>query len=106
MDGPRADCPACGHSRFEYLDGTLDHLAQHSCHGERSVAELGGAADLEAVRDSLTASGDFRVRANPYCVVAEAGAVRYTLFASGKIIVEGADTPGELNRFIATYLGT
>jgi TATA-box binding protein (TBP) (component of TFIID and TFIIIB) len=46
------------------------------------------------------------VRTNPYCVVAESGPLRYTLFASGKVVVEGADSPGELNRFIATYLGT
>ncbi|HES58668.1 MAG TPA: hypothetical protein ENO21_04485 [Firmicutes bacterium] len=106
LGGPRPGCPACSEQRFEYLDGTMDHLAQYACHGARSEARLSAAADLQAVRVSLEASGNFTVRANPYCVVAEHGAVRYTLFASGKVIVEGADTPGELNRFIATYLGT
>lgn len=106
LGGPKPGCPACGEQRFDYLDGTMDHLAQYSCHGARSEAKLSREADLEAVGASLKASGEFTVRANPYCVVAETGAVRYTLFASGRVIVEGADTPGELNRFIATYLGT
>lgn len=103
LNGPDRQCPAC-QGRYEYLDGTLEALATHSCAGDRAEIILGTSIDLAVVRDRLAAGGGFALKENRFCLVAEAGAQRYTVFPTGRVILEGSD-PTELNRFLATYLG-
>lgn len=106
LGGPRPRCPVCVQRRYEYLDGTLDSQARQSCASGRIEGELpGGAVSLAQVGQALRLHDDLVVRGNPYCVTAERDGVRYTVFASGRLVVEGSDDPGELNRFLATYLG-
>ena len=103
LGGPRGDCAACA-GRWEYLDGTLDHLAAHACSPGRAGADLGRSVALAAVAGVLEGAG-FAVRANRFCVAAGDGGRRYTVFPDGRISLEGGG-PEELNRFIATYLGS
>jgi len=103
MNGPRADCPAC-QGRYEYLDGTLDNLAAHACSPGRASVELNRPVDLTAVAAVLE-TGEFALTQNRYCLAARDGERHYTVFRDGRIVVEGGG-PAELNRFIATYLGT
>ena len=107
LGGWRSDCPVCGQSRFEYLDGTLDALARGACAEGRVEASLAsGGIDLEAAWRLLDAAGGFTLRRNNYCLVAETSGMRYTLFASGRVVLEGSSDPADLNRFIVTCLGS
>lgn len=106
LGGPRQDCPVCGLGRFEYLDGERDDLARQACSGERVEGTLPAVpAELGSIRDMLAAHSELSVRGNSYCVIAERAGLRYTLFASGRLILEGSSDPTELSRFAATYLG-
>jgi adenylyltransferase/sulfurtransferase len=100
----RPDCPACA-GRYEYLDGTLDGLASQSCAADRAEVQLATPLDLALVHGQLAASSEFELKLNPYCLVADAGGLRYTIFPSGKIVLSGDADPVALNRFVATYLG-
>jgi adenylyltransferase/sulfurtransferase len=106
LGGPRAECPVCVQGRYEYLSGERDALARQACTEGRVEGALPSAPlDLARARALLAAAGGFGLRQNPYCVVAERGGLRYTLFASGRLVLEGSDDPAELSRFVATYLG-
>jgi adenylyltransferase/sulfurtransferase len=102
LHGPRGDCPACS-GQYEYLEGTLDTFIASACAPDRAEAEVGGI-DLKKAGDQISASGEFEMHRNPYCVVAEQGGLRYTLFSSGKVVQEGDRDPAQLRRFLATYL--
>ncbi len=103
LGGPRADCPAC-RGRFEYLDGSLDALAGHSCAGQHAEAQLGAPVELARTAARLTSSG-LQVRRNAFCLVVEDGPRRFTVFPSGRITLSGDDDNGAISRFIAEYLG-
>jgi hypothetical protein len=92
--------------RYDYLDGLLGETAARACAPERVELEL-SAQDipLERVEGLLEASGGFELRRNPWCLIAEAADVRYTIFASGRLVQSGSDDPLMLQRFAATYLG-
>ena len=103
--GPRADCPACGQRRYEYLWGELDSQAQSACAGEETERQLAGSVDLDAVAARLSAAGGFALRVNRFCVSAESAGRRYTIMPAGRIVMSGSDDAAELDRFIATFLG-
>jgi molybdopterin-synthase adenylyltransferase len=106
MGGPRANCPVCGHGRHEYLDGSRDDLARQACSDGRVEGMLPSPpAELRSIHGMLAAHSELSVRGNSYCVIAERDGLRYTLFASGKLILEGSSDPAKLSRFAATYLG-
>jgi molybdopterin-synthase adenylyltransferase len=106
LGGPRAACPVCGRQRYEYLDGSRDGLARQACASGRAEGELpGGTADLALLQRRLSLHQEFAVRGNEYCVSAERDGLRYTIFASGRLVLEGSDDPAALNRFMADYLG-
>jgi molybdopterin-synthase adenylyltransferase len=102
--GPRAECPACGQRRYDYLSGELDALARQACSPDEAEVQLAPVADLSQLADRLASSG-FALRANPFCITASGSGLRYTVFASGRIILTGSNEPEVLNRFVATYLG-
>jgi adenylyltransferase/sulfurtransferase len=99
----RPDCPACS-GRYEYLDGTLDLLAGGACAEGRSELELPAGIDLAAAQISLTRAG-FATAGNRHVLRAEQDSLRYTLFAGGRVMLEGSGDPARLNRFVLTYLG-
>jgi adenylyltransferase/sulfurtransferase len=107
---PRADCPVCsrpvGAGRYDYLGGALDELAASTCSPGRIELELPAGLDLALAEARLRESGDgFLLRRNAYCLSAERAGLSYTLFSSGKVVLEGGDNAAQLNHFAATYLG-
>lgn len=104
LGGPRAECPACA-GRHDYLAGTLDHFAVQACAGNRAALQL-APLELAAVASQLEASGRFKLRRNRFCLVAEDGRLRYTIFPDGRVLLAGSSDAQELNRFAAEYLGS
>lgn len=106
LGGPRHDCPACGLKRFDYLGGALDALARSACSPHAVEATLAGpSAALSQVAKRLAAAGGFDLRENRFCLTAEKAGLRYTIFPSGRILMQGSADSTELDRFIATFLG-
>lgn len=103
--GPRADCPACGQRRYEYLWGELDADAASACSAGESERQLAGGVDLAAAAARLSAAGGFQLRVNRFCISAESGGRRYTIMPSGRIVMSGSEDAAELDRFVATFLG-
>jgi molybdopterin/thiamine biosynthesis adenylyltransferase len=99
----RENCPACA-GRYEYLDGTLDSLAAHACSASRVEQQL-PPIDLPRVAAQLAAGG-LETRLGRLALVAREGGLRYTLFAGGKVVMEGSGDPLDLSRFVAAHLGT
>lgn len=99
----RPDCPACN-GRFEYLDGTLDLLAGGACSEGRSEVELAAGLDLPSLQKKLQRA-NFQTALSVFALRAEQSDLRYTLFASGRVVQEGSDDPALLDRFVLTYLG-
>jgi molybdopterin-synthase adenylyltransferase len=105
LGGPREGCPACA-GRYEYLDGSQDELARQACTPLRiEGTHPAGALDLQLTAVQLMAAGGFAVRLSAFSLSAEAGELRYSVFPSGRVIMEGSDDPALLERFIAEYLG-
>lgn len=105
----RPDCPVCtappGQGRYDFLDGVFDERAASACDGLRQQLQLGRALNLGRLAEMLAASGGFELRHSPFSLSAARGSLRYTLFPEGRIVLEGSDSPQELNRFVDTYLG-
>jgi adenylyltransferase/sulfurtransferase len=106
LSGPSADCPACA-GRYGYLDGVLGDSAAGVCAPDRVELVLSGAAlSLERAEMLLRAAGGFELKRNPWCLIAQAAeGLRYTIFASGRLVLGGSGDPLALERFAATYLG-
>jgi len=104
LSGPSNACPAC-RGRFEYLDGTLDHLSGQDCAAGSAAMQL-APLDLDVIARQLEVSGRFDLRRNRFCLVADAAGLRYTVFPDGRVTLNGSSDSQELNRFAAEYLGS
>jgi adenylyltransferase/sulfurtransferase len=104
LPGPSADCPAC-RGRYDYLDGLAGPDPAAACAPDRVEMEsCGPPLSLAAVEARLAASRAFALRRNAWCLTAEAEGRRYTIFASGRLVLSGGQVQ-DLERFAATYLG-
>jgi hypothetical protein len=105
LAGPAPSCPACA-GRYDYLDGLLGPEAARACAPDRVELELAAPLlSLPRAEALLAASGAFELKRNAWCLTAQTGGRRYTVFASGRLTLSGSDDPLELERFAATYLG-
>lgn len=112
----RADCPACGRGRLEYLDGSRAEDTAVLC-GQRAVqvwpdsAQAGGLVDLQAMAERLRAHGT--VASHEYLLRArlerergrEGGAIELTVFADGRAVVRGTDEVAVARAIYARYVG-
>jgi adenylyltransferase/sulfurtransferase len=103
LRGPRAECPACS-GEYAYLSGLRDAQAQAGCTPDEVELQL-APLDLDGVQRRLAAAGGYTLRANRYCLSAEAPGRRYTIFASGRVVLAGTADASALDRFVAEYLG-
>jgi hypothetical protein len=62
-------------------------------------------ASLDKAWELLAASGEFELRRNSWCLTAEHRGRRYTVFANGRLMLNGGAGPQELEQFAATFLG-
>ena len=105
----RGDCPACGLGRFEFLDrppggGTASLCGRNAV----QVRPPGGRGniDLPALAVKLAAAGT--VELTPYlvrCSLRESTELRLTLFADGRLIVQGTKDPIQARSLYARYIG-
>jgi adenylyltransferase/sulfurtransferase len=105
----RADCPACGLGRFEFLDGGPGGGAVTLC-GQDAVQVSPGAGapiDLSRLGERLEAVGRVTRTAHLLrAVVPERGGVELTVFRDGRAIVKGVRGPEEARALYARWVGS
>jgi adenylyltransferase/sulfurtransferase len=105
----RADCPACGQRRFEFLEQRNGSLTTALC-GRNAVQvrpPAGAAPDASKVAERLSAVG--KVEKNSYllrCQLSDTEGLTLSLFADGRLIVHGTSDPARARSIYARYVGS
>ena len=104
----RADCPCCGHRRFDYLSGRLAGQTTALC-GRDAVQVLPAARteaiDLDAVAQKLSAVADGKVDRSPFMIKARVGDYTLSVFPDGRAIIKGTQLPEEARSVYARFVG-
>ncbi|MBI4470662.1 MAG: ThiF family adenylyltransferase [Acidobacteria bacterium] len=101
----QANCPACRHGRFEYLEAEQRQLAVGLC-GRNAVhiAQPGVfKLDLQALADKLHALGEVTLK--PYLLTFRVGDQELNLFEDGHCIIKGTTDVGFARGLYAKYVG-
>jgi adenylyltransferase/sulfurtransferase len=105
LSGSTADCPAC-QGRYEFLSGRYAAQAAAACSEGRFELELGSPLNIEQLAQRLETEPGWLLRPNRWCIVADHGNERYTVFPEGRLLLSGTDDPARLNQFVAEWLGS
>jgi len=101
-----ADCPACKHGRFPWLEGERGSHTAVLC-GRNSVQlSFPDRADLslETLAEKLDGVG--RVQRNPFLLRLDVDDYRLTVFPDGRAIVGGTEDVSEARTVYAKYIGS
>jgi len=111
--GRSADCPACSHGRYEYLNAQQADMTTSVC-GRKAVqivpagSPVSSEENLRQVAERLKSIGT--VTLTPFLLRAEIqdGGQAYdiTLFTDGRAIVKGTDQPDVAKTIYARYVGS
>jgi len=101
----RADCPACGLRRFDFLEGRAGSDVATLCGRDSVQLRPGNSSrvDLVEVEKRLAVLGS--VERNRYLVRAKVGDYQITLFEDGRAIIGGTTDPGVARGVYARYVG-
>jgi molybdopterin-synthase adenylyltransferase len=103
----RADCPACGQHRYEFLDARPGDATARLCgRNAIQVRPTGTGLSLAEAAKRLLPAGQmhassFMVR----CVLAEGG-LTVTAFEDGRVLVQGTSDPARAKSIVAKYFGS
>jgi adenylyltransferase/sulfurtransferase len=100
----RADCPACGIRRFDYLEGPPPPRVV-KLRGNSLIQvspERPAALDFESLAASLRESGS--VEYNEFLLVFRPGACELDVFRDGRVIVKGASDAETALQIVSRYL--
>jgi adenylyltransferase/sulfurtransferase len=106
--GKRADCPACGRGKLEYLAGGSESQTLTLC-GRNAVQVRPGrpaSLALEGVAARLRDSGEASdIVVNAYLLRGKLAGREIVLFPDGRAIVQGTEDPAEARSLYARYVG-
>ena len=106
--GKRADCPACGLGRLEYLAGASESQTLTLC-GRNAVQIRPGrpaSLALEEVAARLRELGEASdIVVNSYLLRGRLAGREIVLFPDGRAIVHGTEDPAEARSLYARYFG-
>jgi adenylyltransferase/sulfurtransferase len=106
--GKRADCPACGLGRLEYLAGASESQTLTLCGRNAVQIRPGRSASLalEEVAARLRESGEAsEIVVNSYLLRGRLAGREIVLFPDGRAIVQGTQDPAEARSLYARYVG-
>jgi hypothetical protein len=101
------DCPCCKGRRFEYLEGQAASSAVVLC-GRDAVqiqASEPGEIDLAAMARRLAPVAKSEPMVNAFLLKVEVEGCEMTLFADGRAVIKGAETPQQARTIYARYVG-
>lgn len=117
------DCPCCGQRRFEYLSGQRASVTTTLCGRnavqvrpgtERSDDRVranfddvaSGTMDLVRMGDKLLRAGCALLCRNAFLLRARVEDCELTLFAEGRAVIRGTDSPERARSLYARYIGS
>jgi molybdopterin-synthase adenylyltransferase len=98
------DCPACGHRRFEYLQGKRRSPVSLCGRNAVQIHERQRPLDLRALGGQLSPLGDVRV--NEFALRFFPSPYEMTIFADGRAIIKGTTDVGVARSLYARYIGS
>lgn len=103
----RADCPACGARRFDFLHAQQGAAATRLCGRHTVQISPGGQArlDLTELAARWRAAGAAAVTFNPYLLRGVWGALELTVFPDGRALIKGTDDESAARSAYARYVG-
>jgi molybdopterin/thiamine biosynthesis adenylyltransferase len=109
-DAKRPDCVACGQRQFDFLDHPRTGSAMTSLCGRNAIQIRppgnGGKLDLSHLAEKLAAMGS--LEQTPYllrCEIPGSSCLKLTVFADGRLIVQGTTDPNHAKSIYARYIG-
>jgi adenylyltransferase/sulfurtransferase len=107
VDARRANCPACGQRKFEFLQTAGRDMTSRLCgRNAVQVRPTLGRLSLKDAAARLQSAGT--VQASPFmvrCTLNE-GDLQLSAFEDGRVIVQGTNDPGRARAVVAKYLGS
>jgi adenylyltransferase/sulfurtransferase len=103
----RADCPACGQGKFEYLDGARGGTLTAFLCGRNAIQinlGRGHTLDLAALATRLREIG--KVSLNEYLLKLSIDNYELTIFPDARAIIQGTDDAAVARSLYAKYVGT
>lgn len=102
----RADCPACGARKLEYLDARMGATSAALCGRNAVQVSVTGSRplDLAALAQQLSPVAD-SLMANEYLLRARIGAHEFTIFPDNRAIIKGTDDEDLAKTLYARYIG-
>lgn len=105
---PDADCPCCGKREFQFLDSGARDVATTLC--GRSTVQIRPtdrlSIDLPAMARRLQPAGQVHEGAAfVRCILHDPPAVTLTLFADGRLLVQGISDPARARSLYARFIG-
>jgi molybdopterin/thiamine biosynthesis adenylyltransferase len=103
----RADCPACGQGKFEYLDGVRGGTMTAFLCGRNAVQVnpgRGHTLNLASLAERLRVVG--KVSVNEYLLRLEIESYELTIFPDARTIIKGTDDATIARSLYARYVGT
>jgi adenylyltransferase/sulfurtransferase len=103
---PRVGCSVCGAGDYAYLEGREGARAAHLC-GREAIQFLpreGRVSELAAIAGRL--ADTWEVTRNEHLVRAKRGRHTVTVFANGRVIVDGTTDEREARSLVARVVGT
>jgi len=99
----RADCPCCVHGKYEFLSGGL--RVEEMCDSTiQIVPPVRMRVDLAYMEERLRAAGHDVLRTEHYIRFREGDAI-ITIFATGRMLIKGAENTGVAKNLYARYMG-
>jgi molybdopterin/thiamine biosynthesis adenylyltransferase len=107
---PAADCPCCGERIFPYLSTNGTDITTNLC-GRRAVQVFRAG---ETVRIDLTVTAEKwrkvgAVASSPWfvrCKLNDPASIELTLFADGRLVVQGTTEPSQARSLYARFVGS
>ena len=105
-DAKRADCPACGQLRFEFLDRPAGPRVLCGRNAVQFQASHERTLDLHSLLTKLNGTGD--LRSSPHLLHYQPnddGLIDFAIFADGRVILHGVDDVARGRILYSRYLG-
>jgi len=105
LNAKRADCPACGLKRFDYLDSKSDTTTSLCGRDAMQIRAGSQTINLDKLQNKLAALGE--LTRTPYFLRVRLNDpdIELTIFPDGRTIIRGVTDPGRAKSIYSRFIG-